>query len=175
MAAALKQGGSFVFCTLLIIFDKSSSFKTFGNNIYSPTILCMDFSKINFLAALVATVASFGLGALWYSPILFSKAWQRGVGLSDEDLKGANMGKIFGTTLVLTFLMAFGMAYFMQGTEISWTEGAMMGFFTGLFFVFPSIGINYQYQRKPASLWMIDAGYQVAFLTLIGAIIGAWS
>jgi hypothetical protein len=56
-------------------------------------------------------VASYGLGALWYGP-LFGKVWQREVGLSEDDLKGVNMAKIFGTTLGLTFIMALGIALF---------------------------------------------------------------
>ena len=61
----------------------------------------MDFSSLNIWAILVATLASFALGALWYS-VLFGKIWQREVGITDEDMKGANMAKIFGTCLILT-------------------------------------------------------------------------
>lgn len=137
----------------------------------------MDFSTINWLAVAVATLASFALGALWYSPILFSKIWQREVGLSDEDLKGANLAKIFGTCLLLTAVMAFGMAMMIQGHgkgSIDWKGGMLHGVFIGLCFVAATIGINYLYQRKSFLLWIIDAGYQVCFLMLMGAILGAW-
>ena len=30
---------------------------------------------INFLAVIVAALAAFGLGAVWYSPLLFAKQW----------------------------------------------------------------------------------------------------
>src|SRR5689334_347763 len=30
---------------------------------------------INWLAVIVAAVAAFGVGAIWYSPMLFTKAW----------------------------------------------------------------------------------------------------
>lgn len=137
----------------------------------------MDFSTINWLAVAVATLASFALGALWYSPLLFSKIWQREVGMTDEDIKGANMAKIFGTCLILTGLMACGMAMMIQGHgkgQIDWLGGLWHGVFIGLFFVSTTIGINYLYQRKSFLLWLIDAGYQVAFLTMMGAILGAW-
>ena len=39
--------------------------------------------NINYLAAVVAAVSSFVIGGVWYSPILFAKAWQREAGLTD--------------------------------------------------------------------------------------------
>ncbi|MBI3133790.1 MAG: DUF1761 domain-containing protein [Bacteroidetes bacterium] len=137
----------------------------------------MDFSTINWFAVVVATLASFALGALWYS-LLFKNTWIREVGMSEEAMKqGANMAKIFGTCLVLTAVMAFGMAMLIQGHGagmINWKEGMLHGLFIGVCFVAASTGINYLYQRKSFLLWAIDAGYQVAFLVLMGAILGAW-
>jgi hypothetical protein len=40
----------------------------------------MDFTNINILSVLVAGVASWLIGALWYSPLLFSKRWQKELG-----------------------------------------------------------------------------------------------
>lgn len=137
----------------------------------------MEFSNINFLAAAVAAIASFALGAIWYSPLLFSKAWQRENKLTDEDLKNANMAKIFGSTLILTFVMAIGMAFLIQGhttTDFNWQSGLHIGMLVGAMFVAASMGINYLYQRKSLLLWAIDAGYQFLFLCLMGLILGAW-
>jgi hypothetical protein len=44
----------------------------------------------------------------------------------------------------------------------------------GFFFNAMSIGINMIYQRKSFTLWAIDAGYQVVYLGISGAILGAW-
>jgi hypothetical protein len=41
-------------------------------------------------------------------------------------------------------------------------------------FVGMSIGIYYLYQRRSFKLWLIDAGYQILFLGLQGAILGVW-
>lgn len=137
----------------------------------------MDLSSINWLAVVVATLASFMLGALWYS-LLFKKTWIREVGMSEETMKqGANMAKIFGTCLVLTAVMAFGMAAMIYGHGkglMDWKHGMLFGLFVGVCFVAASTGINYLYQRKSFLLWAIDAGYQVAFLAMMGAIFGAW-
>ncbi|MBL7896951.1 MAG: DUF1761 domain-containing protein [Crocinitomicaceae bacterium] len=136
----------------------------------------MDFSSINWLAVIVATIASFALGALWYS-LFFKNTWNREVGIPEEKMKEANLAKIFGTCLLLTAVMATGMAMLIQGHGkgmIDWYGGAWHGVFIGLCFVAPTIGINYLYQRKSIKLFLVDAGYQVAFLKIMGIILGAW-
>ena len=137
----------------------------------------MELSNINFLALIVAALASFGLGAVWYSPLLFSKAWQKAVGLSDETLQKANMAVVFGSSFVLIFLMDFGLAVILQGhatRDISALSGMLYGLLIGLFFIATSYGINMIYQRKSFTLWAIDSAYQVLYLGMTGAILGAW-
>ena len=38
--------------------------------------------EISWIAVVVAAIACFLLGGLWYSPALFGKAWQREAGLT---------------------------------------------------------------------------------------------
>ena len=137
----------------------------------------MDFGNVNFFTVLVATLAAFFLGFVWYS-FLFGKRWMKELGFSEEELKkGANMGMIFGSTLALTFVMGLGLAMLWHTedpTKLTWSVGLLHGLFIGVCFVATSTGINYLYQRKSLALWAIDAGYQVCFLMLQGAIIGAW-
>ena len=51
----------------------------------------MNMSTLNIWAILVATVSAFLLGALWYAPFLFGKAWQRANGFG-ETSPATNMG-----------------------------------------------------------------------------------
>lgn len=137
----------------------------------------MDFSSINYLAVLVAGIASFALGSVWYNANVFGKIWQNELGYSDEDLKDANMAKIFGSSLVLMIIMSLGMAFLIQGHSIGETTlmtGLKHGLYIGLIFVGTSMGINMLYQRRSLKLWLIDAGYQTVILCIMGAILGAW-
>ena len=138
----------------------------------------MDMSQLPFLHIIVATLAAFALGAVWYS-FLFNKAWMKELGFTAEQLRGAgsNMGLLFGSTLVLTFIMAIGIAVLIELHHIAdptWMDGLHIGLVAGLMFVATSMAINYLYQRRSLKLWLIDAGYQVCFMGLIGAILGAW-
>lgn len=137
----------------------------------------MELTNINFLALAVAAIASFALGAVWYSPVLFGKAWQNALGFTEEYLKKSNMALIFGSSFILILLMNFGLAVILQGhagRDVTTLSGALYGFLIGLFFIATSVGINMIYQRKSFALWAIDAGYQVFYLALSGAILGAW-
>lgn len=136
----------------------------------------MRLLSINYLAIFVATLAAFAPGALWHTR-LCGKRWVMELGCTEEQLKqGASVTRIFATCLALTFVMALGLAFNWHAEDpgsLNWRVGLYHGFLIGLFFVAPSTGINYLYQRKSLMLWLIDARYQVVFLALMGAIIGA--
>jgi len=137
----------------------------------------MQLSDINFLAVIVAALSAFAIGSVWYSPLMFSKAWQSALGLSDDDIKNANMFLIFGTSFILMLIMAIGLALLflvLNPNGSTWMLGLKQGLFIGVFFISTSYGVNILYQRKSFKLWAIDSGYQVLLLGLMGTIIGAW-
>jgi hypothetical protein len=126
--------------------------------------------EINWIAVLVAAVASFLLGGLWYSPLLFGKAWQREAGLTDEQLKNGNMAKIFGLSLVLAFLAAWNFANFL-GPRPNVIFGTAVGASAGLLWVGASFGINYLFERKSFKLFAINAGYHTLQFALFGLVL----
>lgn len=126
--------------------------------------------EINYIAVVVAAVASFILGGLWYSPLLFAKAWQRESGVTDEQMAGANMGMIFGLTLVLSLIAAFVFALFL-GPRPSMPLGLGAGFSAGLCWVTASLGINYLFERKSLKLFLINGGYHTLQFTVIGLVL----
>ena len=36
------------------------------------------------------------------------------------------------------------------------------------------VGVHYLFERKPFALWLVNGGYSVVALTIMGLIIGAW-
>lgn len=129
--------------------------------------------EINFWAIGAAALASFLLGGLWYSPMLFGKAWQREVGLSDEELAKGNMPLIFGSTLILCFIASFVFAMFL-GPRPPLALGLGAGFSAGLCWVSASFGINYLFERKSFKLFAINGGYHTLQFTVIGLILALW-
>ena len=133
----------------------------------------MDQSKLNYLAVLVAAVASFLIGGIWYSPILFARAWMRENGFTEESLKGGNMAMIFGGSFVLTLIMAFNLAAFLAGpTDLVW--GMTAGALAGIGWVAFSLGVTYLFERKSFKLFLINAGFHAVSFIVMGGIIGVW-
>jgi hypothetical protein len=128
--------------------------------------------SVNLIAVLLCAVSSLLLGGIWYSPLLFAKAWQRGAGLSDEQAKSGNMALIFGLTFVLSLIAAYVFAMFL-GRQMGLHAAALAGFSAGLCWVGAAYGITYLFERRPFGLWAINAGYHTLQFTLFGLILGA--
>jgi hypothetical protein len=128
--------------------------------------------NINYLAAVVAAVSSFVIGGVWYSPILFAKAWQREAGLTDAQLQ-ANVGRAFAGAFVLSLIVAANLAAFLgRHAGIAWGAGA--GALAGIGWATASLATVFLFERRSAMLIVIDGGYLAVSYTVMGAIIGAW-
>lgn len=130
------------------------------------------FDSINWISVLVASLAAFAIGGLWYSPLLFNKVWQRELKISDEDIKSSNMALIFGTTFLLNVIGAVFLDMLI-GPEACWMNGLVTGLLVALAWISTSIGINYLFGRKSLKLFLIDAGYFVVFYAIMGLILGS--
>jgi hypothetical protein len=126
--------------------------------------------QVNYVGILAATVISFVLGGLWYSPFLFGKSWQRLVKLDDATVRGGNKALIFGGAFVLSFITAFVFSMFL-GPHPSLKLGLGAGFSAGLCWVATSFGTSYLFERRPLGLFLINGGYFTVQFTLIGLLL----
>jgi Protein of unknown function (DUF1761) len=131
---------------------------------------------INWLAVLVAGLAYFALGAVWYS-FLFSKQWIKhsGVNPNAPDAK-KGMGIMFGGSFVLMFLTALGIAIIANRLELTgcWMSGLKLGAITGLLLGTTAMSISYIYEKRPLGLYLINGGYTVAGNIIAAIIICCW-
>lgn len=56
-----------------------------------------------FLAAIIPMI----VGAIWYNPSVFGKAWMKHSGVTEEMIKGGNMLLIFGLSYLFSLFLAF--------------------------------------------------------------------
>ena len=126
---------------------------------------------VDLLAVLLCGISSMVLGAIWYAPPLFGKAWQRLTGLSDEALAGGNMALIYGGAFLLSLAAAYVFAMFL-GSEMGLAGSVAAGAAAGLFWVAAAFGINYLFERRPLRLWLINGGYHFLQFTSFGLILG---
>lgn len=129
--------------------------------------------EVNWLAVLAAAVSSFVVGGVWYSPALFGKVWQREAGLSDEQLKAGSPGRIYGGAFVLCLIAAAVFAMFL-GPAPAPGFAAAAGFAAGLCWVASSLGVNYLFERKSLTLFLVNGGYHTVQFTVIGLVLGLW-
>lgn len=133
----------------------------------------MDDLHFNFAAIFVAALMSFAIGGLWYSPLLFARAWMKEAGLSEQQTKDAPMGRIFGLAALASLVMAFNLAAFI-GPKACLGFGLFAGTAAAIGWVTMSLGVIYLFERRSLKLWLINSGYQVLAYTLMGGLIGAW-
>jgi hypothetical protein len=125
---------------------------------------------INPLAILAATLAAYVLAGLWYSPLLFFKAWQAELGLPDDKAKAATrpVNLVIAFLLVLAASVTF--AFFLG--KVTPLQGALYGLCAGLVWVAGSIGIDYRFEGRSLRFFAINGGYHTLEFTLIGFILG---
>lgn len=129
--------------------------------------------SFNIWAVLVAAVSTFLIGGLWYAPPMFGKAWMRENGFTEESLSNRNMLKIFGLAFLLALIASVNLAMFL-GKDTTVSLGALYGFLAGFGWVATFVGTHYLFERRSLTLFLINAGYSIVSLTVMGAIIGAW-
>lgn len=140
--------------------------------------MILDCASVNWLAVLVASLAAFAVGFVWYGP-LFGKKWASLHGFTEESMKESNMVLIFGGAFVATFLICSIMASIMAaqpGPEAingSWRHGMCWGFTLSILSIGTMI-MNAFFERRKWMLVFIDASYTLVYYGLAGAIIGAW-
>ena len=134
------------------------------------------FDYLNWPAILVAALAYFALGALWYSKILFVKRWIADLKLdvSNPDAK-KGMGLMFGGSFVLMFVQCVAIAILAERLGISGCmSGLKLGALTGCCFCAAAVGVNYLYEKKPLSLFLINGGYAIVGNIIAAIIICCW-
>jgi Protein of unknown function (DUF1761) len=134
----------------------------------------MNPANVNYLGALVTAVAAFLVGGLWYSPILFARRWMKDTRLTDADLEKGGTARIFGGAFALSLVGNVNLAFFLADGKPSLAWGMAAGALAGVGWVATALGVTYLFERRPLSLYLIDAGYHVVTMVLSGAVLGVW-
>ncbi|MEP0986648.1 DUF1761 domain-containing protein [Ekhidna sp.] len=128
--------------------------------------------NINWLSVAIAAISTFLIGGIWYGP-LFGKAWMNAFGYTEEDLKKRSIPRTFGYSLTLAFIASLILEMFI-GPEADVFFGTMAGFFAGIGWVATFLGILYLFEMQSMKVYLINVGYCVLSLTVMGIILGSW-
>lgn len=131
---------------------------------------------INWLAAIVALIASMVLAKTWFTPKTFGNPWRKYTGITPADSKKAGKKPIILTlfanaitVIVMAGAISISAAYF-QSNSI-WLA-LLVGFAVWLAFSATTLTTHNAFEQKPQKLTLINNGYQLALFLIISAIIG---
>ena len=131
--------------------------------------------KTNYAAVVVAAVAYWVLGAVWYG-VLFSKPWMALENMSAEQVKSLNPVLPYVITFALNLLIAYSLAQICIWRNADTIgRGASVGVLLWIGFVGPITFTTYMYEMRPRTLYAINEFFPLAGMVLMGAIIGAWT
>lgn len=136
---------------------------------------------VNYLAVVVATAASVVIGFLWYGP-LFGKPWMEMMGITREAMDAAKKKSMMGSyaimiagSLVMSYTLAHAIVFasaYLMATGIA--AGLMGGFWNWLGFIAPVTLGSVLWEGRSWKLWVLNNGYWLVSLLVMGAILSAW-
>jgi hypothetical protein len=133
-------------------------------------------SQLNWLHIAVAAIAYFAIGAIWYSPALFSKSWVRLVKIEVNDPRNkGGFGAMMFTSFILILICCIALAILYQIIHIKSALSAIkFGVFFAVGFALTTISISFVYERRPLGLYAIDIGYHIAGFIAASLILVLW-
>jgi hypothetical protein len=136
----------------------------------------MAFAGINYLAVLLAAAAAWVLGAVWYMAL--AKPWMAAVGTSREKIDASKTRPGASLPFVFAFAACVIMAWVLAGIvghlgQVTMRSGVISGLFCWAGFVITTMLVNNSFAMRSRMLLLIDGGYWLVALALMGAIIGA--
>ncbi len=133
----------------------------------------MSPDSINWLAVLASVVAMQVIGTLWYSPVLFGKAWQKAVGMGPDDKPAP--GKAIINAIVMALITSIAMALLVGWTGAAGVGQALtLGVIVGVGFCIAVIATNSAFEGRPAALVLINSGHYLADILVISLILTLW-
>jgi hypothetical protein len=135
--------------------------------------MLVDVHSLNAWAILAAAGAGFAIGGVWYAPPVFGNRWMAALGKTKEQLgsPAIPMAVQLVVSLVIACVLAAVVSRF---GAVTWIEGAAVGFVLAVGLIGTTILSDSMFSGPNARLYLIQVGYRVSSVTIMGAILGAW-
>ena len=133
----------------------------------------MFFTISILLAALVSAIASFILGALWYSPLLFGNFWLKESGMTTEKMAAAKqkgMKKLYLFNFISTFITAWAVAYIVSNQTFYLADALPLMFICWLGFIAATSFGSVIWEGKSVKYFSINVGYHLVSIVLMTVI-----
>ena len=124
------------------------------------------------IAILVAAIAAWIFGAVWYG--LIARPWMAASGLTEETVNRSDPVP-YAVSFLATLAVSAMTAHIMGsgGVHGAW-NGILTGFGLGAFVALPWLATNVMFAQRPRGLIWMDGTYVVVGCVLIGLVHGLW-
>ncbi len=127
------------------------------------------------VAVWIASIVFFVLGAIWYS--VMAAPWMAAIGKTMDELtreQGASpLPYVVGFVAIL--VMCYTLAWLMHRLQAATlAAGLRLGAIVAIGFIAATLALNYGFEARSVTLWLINSVYVIVGLALAGAIIGGW-
>jgi Protein of unknown function (DUF1761) len=133
--------------------------------------------RINYLAVLVAAIAHFLIGGLWYG-LIFGNKFVELIGWSPEKLQqmeSRNPTKEMFLAFLSAVILVFVMAHFIQYTgSRTLFEGIQTAVLLWLGFVATTQFATVMFEERILGLYLLNVGYQLVACVVAGVILTLW-
>ncbi len=134
----------------------------------------MNLEYFNIAAVVVAAFSTFVIGGLWYSPLLFGRAWMHENKFTDADVARNSKLRAFGGAAALSLVMSANLACFLADAKTTLMWGATAGALAGVGWAAAAIAVVALFEQKSWTYIAINGGYQIVSFIVMGAILGGW-
>jgi len=140
----------------------------------------LQMHSLNWLAVLVAAISTMIVGFLWYSPLLFAKAWMREMGYDPNDKSRTeemkkSAGPAYAGSFAASLLSAFTLALILHGLRVEdLHSGLMTSFHIWLGFAATVQFTGALFSKQSMKLFGITTGYQLVCYLVMGVILTLW-
>ena len=115
------------------------------------------------------------MGAIWYHPKVFGNAWMEGIGMTEEKMKNANMGLIYGLALLMAFMLSFFLLGYnngptQEGQFDTFGHGVFHGLGLAVFIVLPILMTKKLFEQTKWKNLLINWAYWIVSLSLMGGV-----
>lgn len=126
--------------------------------------------EVNWLAVIVATIAGFAVGAVWYT--VLGKQWLAAIGKTRDQLNSSPAPFIIG--IVVELVMAYFLAVVIGNIfgSVTVANGLLAGAVMWLGFIMPPMILNHRYQNMSWTLTALDGAHLLLVLLVQGLVIG---
>ena len=134
--------------------------------------------ELNWLAVIAGGVIYFALGAVWYSPALFGRAWQRAIGWDAERTPPQMNAATYVVPAIAYTVTAVAIGMLARASDSDDVgTGLVLGLVVG-------VGVSVMHtlgdavfdpnKREPWTWFAITAGYHALGQLIVAVLVAAW-